>query len=651
MRYTIKYLSPRIVFLFEGLILRNEVTKDLQRSFLALLIRMRGRRLEKTPRPLKYLIKWNLVIGFVALMASVGYSQDIRVEAEVSSQKVTLGSTIQFTITIHGTSNIDPIRLPPIDGFEVRYLGPSTRVSIVNGRQTSSKSFIYSLFPLREGKFQIPTFNVIVSGKSYTIPSIPLEVVASMGGVGSIIDNQPTSLQDKLFSVLKVPKEEVYLNESLPMKVLVFISGLSVRDIQYPDLNNIGFSIGEYDQPQQYQQIVNGIRYNIVEFNTKIYPTRVGELQLGPAKITCNIIIPNSRGISRFGRGGIFDDDFFNSFFDRHEKRPVILESAGVNIKVLPLPDEGKPNDFSGAVGEYHFNVSMGPDHVKEGDPITLRMTIIGKGNLSAVQMPSLSFEDNFKIYDPQVFEKGGIKKSEQVIIPQSEQIKEVPAIQFSYFDPQLKKYRTITKGPFPIKVAKLEDGEEFKVVGLNGEYKPFEPEIFGKDIVFIKTRPGKFRISQQHVYNSSLFYVAIMLAIIAWVGTFLNYKRTDRIKTDIAYARRLLASRNVKRGLNQVKRLIETTNKEKFYDAVFKTIQDYLGDKLHLSSGAVTFESVQAKLSSKKIEKNAIDEIKVIFDECDMIRYASADINQDDRSASYQRLANNINYLERHLK
>jgi len=645
MQYTIKYLRNRDVFSD----LRSLILKSLPAVRQASSLRSPSSR--KTPRGLKYLFQCAMVVGFIIFMTAAGYSQEVHVEAEVSSQRVTLGSAIQFTITIHGNSNIEPIQLPPIDGFEVRYLGPSTRVSYVNGQQSSSKSLIYSLLPLREGKFQIPAFSVTISGKVHTMQPIPLEVVASTGGAGSITGDQVTSLKEKLFVVLKVPKEEVYLNESLPIKILIFVSGLSVRDIQYPDLNTIGFSIGEYGKPQQYQQIVNGMRFNIVEFNTKVYPSRVGNLQLGPVKIGCNLIIPSSGGSSRLGRNNIFDDDFFNSFFNRHEKRPVVLESAGVDINVLPLPQEGKPNNFSGAVGQYNFNVSFGPDNVKEGDPITMRMTILGKGNLSAIQMPALSLTDNFKIYDPQIFEKDNIKKSEQVIIPQSEDITEIPVIQFSYFDPQLKIYRTITKGPFPIHVAKLKDGEGFKVVGLTGEYRPFEFEKFGEDIVFIKARPGKFRIFGRHVYNSSLFYFVIILSIMAWVSACINYKRTDRIKTDIVYARRLLAPRKAKQGLALVKNLIDSGNKEKFYDATFKTIQEYLGNKLHLSSGAVTFETVQSELVSKNIEQNTIDEIKVIFEECDMIRYASAANNQDDLTASYQRLANNIDYLERHLK
>jgi hypothetical protein len=288
---------------------------------------------------------------------------------------------------------------------------------------------------------------------------------------------------------------------------------------------------------------------------------------------------------------------------------------------------------------------------VKVGDPITLRMTVLGKGNLSTVQIPSPSFGENFKIYDPQIFEKDGIKKSEQVIIPQSEDIKEIPVIKFSYFDPQLKIYRTLSKGPFPVNVSKLEDREGFKVVGLNGEYKPFEPEKFGEDIVFIKEKPGKFRITGQHAHNSVFFYIIILLSIMVWVGAFINYKRTHRMRTDSVYARRLLAPRKAKQGLAQVKTHIGTGNKEKFYDAVFSTIQEYIGNKLHLSSGAVTFETVEAELRTKNIEQVAINGIKLIFDECDRVRYASADTGQDDLTASYQRLAKAIDYMERHLK
>ena len=589
--------------------------------------------------------------GLFVLMASHGSAQDISIEVELSSKKVLLGSTAQLTVTVNGSQDIDPIQLPKIEGFDANYLGPSTRVSIVNGQYSSSKAFIYSLFPLKEGKFEIPAFYVIVSGKTYKVDPIPIEVVGLQNGPAQA-SGEPAGLKDRIFLVFRVPKEEIYLNECLDVQFFIFVSSLSVRDIQYPELDGVGFSVGEYEKPKQYQQVMNGVRYSVVEFNRKLYPTRPGELCLGPARARCNVLVKGSKGPARFGgRNSVFDDDFFNSFFDRHEKRPMTLVSDEVTVNVLQLPQEGKPEGFSGAVGRFDFNVSVGPTEVKEGDPITLRMTILGEGNLTAIQIPSLPPEADFKLYDPQVFEKDNIKKAEQVIIPRSEQITEVPQIRFSYFDPRLKEYRTNKKGPFPITVKKMEKGEEFKVVGLEGEIRIVEPETLGEDIVFIKIRPGRFQAAGEAIYKNGLFYAVVLIFAALWLGGLIYYRRTYRIKTDIVYARRLQAPRQAKQGLAQAKKLIASQKREEFYDTVFKTIQQYLGNKLHLSSGAVTFETVQAHLGAGNIEQKVIDEIKLTYDECDMIRYAAADVDQEKMNGSYQRLAQVIDHLERFLK
>ncbi|MCK4882208.1 MAG: protein BatD, partial [Candidatus Omnitrophica bacterium] len=342
----------------------------------------------------------------------------------------------------NGSNDIDQIQLPKIEEVDVQYLGPSTRVSIVNGQYSSSKTFTYSLLPRKEGQFQIPSFNIMIAGKSYIVDPLMITVVSNNNGGSS--QGRQTRLEDKIFLKLESSKREVYLNERLDVKVRLFVTGLSAKDVQYPNIDSVGFSVGENVQPKQYQQVIDGIRYGIVEFHKEVYPTRTGSLSLGPAQTNCNLLVERKAG----GRNSMFDDDFFNSFFGRHESRPITLFSEVVPINVLPFPEEGKPGDFSGAVGQFDFNVSVSPTEVKEGDPITFRTTVLGKGNLTAIQMPSLSSGEDFKLYDPQVFEKGDIKKTEQVIIPRSEEIKEVPQIRFSYFDPELRKYQTIKKGP-----------------------------------------------------------------------------------------------------------------------------------------------------------------------------------------------------------
>ncbi|MBN1870563.1 MAG: protein BatD [Candidatus Omnitrophica bacterium] len=590
-------------------------------------------------------------MGLCAVIASSAFAQDISIEVELSSKRIPLGSTAQLVVTVNGSQDVQQIQLPKIEGFDVNYAGPSTRVSIVNGQYSSSKAFTYSLFPLKVGQFKIPSFDVIVSGKTFRVDPVSLEVIEgeSQTAQGA---GQQVALEDKIFMVLKTSKNEVYLNERFPVQVFLFVSDFSVTDIQFPQFDNVGFSIGEYTKPEQYQQVIDGIRYSVVEFKTEVYPTRTGELSLGPAKTECSILVTRSGGKPPFGRqGSIFGDDFFDSFFGRQEKRSIALKSSEIRIKILPLPEDGKPKDFSGAVGQFDFNVSVSPTEVKEGDPITLRTTVIGNGKLTPFEMPALPSSENFKLYDPQVFEKDNIRKTEQVIIPQSNQITQVPEIRFSYFDPELRKYQTIKKGPFPITVKNLEKGEEFKVVGLEGQVKTAEPEKLGQDIVFIKDRPGNFRSIKDEIYRNGLFYFLMFIYAVLWLGGFLYYQHTHRMKTDVVYARRLRAPKQAKQGLAEARKLMAARKGVEFYDTVFKTIQQYLRDKLHLSSGAVTFETVQAYLNNNRIERNVIDDIKLVYDECDMIRYASADMGQENMSASYQRLARIIDHLERFLK
>jgi hypothetical protein len=481
---------------------------------------------------------------------------------------------------------------------------------------------------------------------------VEVEVTASADpSAAAPTGQQPASISDKVFLVLETPKTEVYLNERLDIKIRLFVTGLSVRDIQYPEFETIGFTIGSYDQPRQYQQIVNGVPYDVVEFNNRIYPTRTGDLRLGPATTRGNILVRGAGRPRGFGGpAGMFDDDFFNSFFDQYEKQPISLKSEAVSINVLDFPSEGKPRDFSGAVGHFDFNVSVSPTEVKEGDPITLRMTVTGE-NLAALQMPSFPAGGLFKLYDPQITQKDNTKQIEQVIIPQSDSVAEIPAMSFSYFDSPSKQYRTITRGPFPIQVTKPDKSEEFKVVGGQGEIRMAEPETLGQDIVFIKKSPGRLTLAGKTMTGNAVFYLIILAAAVLWLVGLIYYKHSARIRTDSVYARRLQAPRQAREGLAQARKLIAARRKELFYDTVFKTIQQYLGNKFHLPSGAVAFETVREHLQQCHVDPKVVEDVKLTYDECDMIRYASADVSPEKMNVTYQRLAHIIDHLERFVK
>ena len=401
---------------------------------------------------------------------SPAWAEDVSVQASVSAAKVSLKEVVQLRLTVNGSKDaLGPVNLPTIDGFDVRYLGPSTNISIVNGDYHSERSFIYNLFPTKAGHLQVPAITIDVNGKSYATKPVDVEVVNGPSGNAEAQPDQnaaPTveSLKDKIFLAVNVPVTDVYVNERVPLTIKLFVREIPIRDIQMPKLEAEGFSLDSYQQPKQYAQVVNGLRYEVVEFKVFLYPNRLGAVNVGPAQVEGNLLYKTDRH-NPF-TGSALDDDFFSGIFNSYSTRPVTVSAAPLTLHVSPLP-EPQPEGFSGAVGLFDFTAGVTPPEVKVGDPLTLRMTVSGSGNWKNWHMPVFS-DSHFKTYDPQIKDDANTRTLEQVIIPTQEGTTEVPATHFIYFDPSAKEYKTLTQGPFAVQVSKADPGQEFKAVGFN---------------------------------------------------------------------------------------------------------------------------------------------------------------------------------------
>ena len=259
-----------------------------------------------------------LVIMLLLSLRANALAQDVSVEAEVNTRRIVLGGGIQLTISVNGKKNLDAITLPYIDGFESTYLGPSTKMSIVNGQFSSSISFHYSLIPLRVGTLYIPSMNVEIDGTTLTTNAIDVEVLERADqpyetNNGSL---QPfTKLSEKISLQMTTEKTDLYLNEAVHINFKLYFTGIALGGVQPPDFEAIGFIVEDYGEAKQYQQVVNGVRYNVIEVNTIIYPTRTGDLSIGPAKMAATIVTEEPGQSAFNSRGSIFSDDFFNSFF------------------------------------------------------------------------------------------------------------------------------------------------------------------------------------------------------------------------------------------------------------------------------------------------------------------------------------------------
>jgi hypothetical protein len=607
-----------------------------------------------------FIKKKNIIGMLLFLFSFLGavFAADIRFEATVDRTKVSLGSSLQLNLSFYGVQNVPAPRIGNIEGFDVRYLGPSTRVSIVNGEMSTSITHIYTLVPLKTGRFKIGPFTVTYKGEKFTSQPINVEVVSSPLSHRRSLSQQSEQLnseelQDRIFLTMEAGKSEIYLNEVVPLTIKLYVNNLAARDIQYPEFEHEGFSVEKFGQPRQYRESYGGVVYNVIEFHTNIFPVKPGKLTLGPARLNCKLVVKKQPRRKRHSFDDFFsdffnDNDIFGDFFGRYETYPLTVSSPQLSLTVLPFPREDKPPDFKGAVGDFSLEVEVSPKEVKAGDPITLTMTIKGKGNFDTVSLPALHSKEGFKVYEPEVNQQKFEKVFKEVVIPLSEKVTSVPEVSFSFFNPYTRTYHTLTRGPFPVTVKKAEGGAIKIVEKPSSAQTPLLKEHLGRDIVYIKETMPKFRRIGGYLYKKKAFWLLQLLALIGFIILLISYKHSERLRTDIRYARRLSAPRKAKRGIKEAQELLRQGKTKEFFDITFKTLREYLGDKFHLPAAGITVDVVEQILKPKGVDERILKRVRGIFEDCDLVRYAPSEFDRTRMEKIFRDVQEVIDYFER---
>ncbi|MBF0402583.1 BatD family protein [Candidatus Magnetominusculus xianensis] len=596
----------------------------------------------------------------ILVIASAAWASGVKFEIALSKTNLSIGEGAQLSLIFHGDRGAPQPPTPQLDGFSVNYGGSASRMSIINGSASSAVIYNYFIVPMKTGDFKIGPLTHQYNGKTYTSNELMLSVVDTSGappnppppashGQQTPSKDSPKGINDRVFLTLKPSKPTVYVNEIFTVRVKLYIRDISVREVSFPLIADSGLSVSNFDKPVQSKETINGLTYDTVEFTAAAFsPTSANSLKLGPATLKCSILVKASRG--NFPRGA-FDDDFFNNFFDSARAEAIELKSETTAIKVMPLPDEGKPKGFKGAIGSFELSAAAEPAEVKTGDPVTLKMTVTGKGNFNTVTVPDKDDTTaSLKYYDPQIKQDKHISKTfEQAVIPLSNSVQAIPEIVFSFFDPDKKSYQTVKKGPFPVTVTGAGTVGMAKISGppqSPGETKPVE--ILGKDVVFIKERPGKVtrisKISNWQQMPYPMFLAFLLIPPMVYIGAVIHARRISRLRRDVKYARGLRAPKKAKLGLKTASALLETGSEQEFYDAVHKTIFDYLGDKLHMPPGEIMNDTIFSLLEQKGLETQTLKEI---FKACDMTRYARGGLGKAEMQKTYQQIEDFIDKME----
>ncbi|MDD5070907.1 MAG: BatD family protein [Candidatus Omnitrophica bacterium] len=582
------------------------------------------------------------------LGATLSYSKDLTFEASVNKSRLGLGETAELTLSFQGISKIDPVKLEDFEGFKVQYRGPSMSMTVVNGNTQTSIDHIYRLLAVKAGKFEIKPIAVDYNGKTYRSKPFFVEIFDQFKDQQvSDKDSGLASLNDKVFLRIEPLKSQVYVNEIIPVMLKLYVNKVQLEYSPKIDFRHSAMVNEGLRETGKYQEVLDGLSYNVIEFMTEVFSPIAGKLELGPATIHLNLIIKSKRPAS--SQGAFFDDDFFDRFFSGYEKYPIDIASSSKDIEVSALPKAGKPKDFKGAIGDYDLGLSISPRKVKAGDPLTLKLMINGKGNFKTVDLSAVSFGEGFKVYDPKVSETETSKIFEYVLIPKNDSVNEIPRISFSFFDSETGSYKTLSQGPVSISVVPFAADKNIPLFQPQDSIKAnlAKPDVLGYDIRYIKKTIPVFKktpglIFTRFSYLAGNFGLIFLVAVLFAVS-----HKVFKIRTDKIYARKFKVSRQIKKRLVKAEKLKSIKATDKFYELVFRTLQEYLGARFHLPSSSITQDFIDTVMLERNVDKNVLYDLRNLFSLCDLARYSGLDSSESDMSSSIEILKRVVNYFE----
>lgn len=548
------------------------------------------------------------------------FSAELNFSTAVDRTTVGLGETFTLNVIVRGENigNVPNPKLPDMPDFNIlgRSSSQSTSISFINGKMSQQMvvNFIYTISPKKIGKFTIAPCKIDYQDKTYETQPIEIEVIkGTTQAPPAQTPSQPKTIPldangDNIF-ILTVPsRTEVLYGEQINISFYLY-TRYSLGDLSFEKLPNFsGFWAEATDDIKQLRfqtKVYNGKSYNVALLRTySIFPVTDGRLKIEPIELNAEVIHPPR--------------DFFDFF---GSSRIIKIASKPVTITVLPLPQDNRPEEFCGGVGEFNINASLDRDSTVGGTPINLIVKISGTGNVRLIERPKLPIIPNLKILEPEVKDNiqvsgnviKGTKEFRFPVIAQVDGEHILPEIKIAYFDPQKKVYKTIST-------------QQLKFIAMGTTTVSTMAEsgglkILGTDIQYIKPDVRKFT---NQVWSPSgwiyLFYIVSVL-VIGWALIYQRYQA--RLLIDYAYARRIKSGRLFQKRIKQIETLLKKQDQKNFYTNLGTTIMNYIGDRYNLSVNILTKEQLKEELEKKGVAKELVEELFNIVECCENAGYS----------------------------
>jgi len=585
-------------------------------------------------------------------------AQDLSVRAYLDRNDVAVGQVFGVNVELTGAQRFDQNpELPNLSAF-ASYLGSgtSTSMTIVNGATTLSVTTRYQYQATSEGTFEIPSITVRGDGKTLHTDPLTLRVSkntgpSTSGGPGPrTADSSSTLAPEDLFITAEASKRRVYENEPVIVEYRLY-TRVDVRSYGVTRLpGTTGFWVEDFDLPQRptvEQVIRDGQKYATALLRkVALFPTGPGTRTIEPLAIEAQVHV---RRTSRDPFGDLFDN---GALFG--DVRTTRVTSRPIEIEVLPLPANGRPDDFTGLVGDLDLTTRLDRDSVAANEAVTFKVRVSGTGNLKAVAPPELEFPPTVEAFPPEVSDEfhttsrgvTGTRTYEYVLIPRAPGTLKVPGIDMGYYDAAEGKYSVASAGPLDLVVTgrPVEDG--IPTAGARAGI-----EELRTDIRFIRTDTPRFRRRGQTLFGHPLFWATLLIPVGAIGGGAGVRRYRERLEGDRAYARGRRAGRVARKKLARARELAAGGDARVFFAEAGQALEGFAADKLDVSAAGTLREDLRAALADRGVSAATIEEYLDCLDLCDRQRFAPVEAEVQERHAFLKRAERVLAALARELK
>ena len=552
-----------------------------------------------------------ILILFLTLNTLILSSQ---VKFDVSVSKSKLGLNERLRVDFVMNQNGDNFSPPKFENFQI-IGGPnqSIKTSYVNGERSFSKTYSYFLKPLKKGTLKISQASIEIDNETYK--SLPIEV--------TITDSvkQPSDAvtqyynDDDIELRALISKGSPFLNEPITVVYKLYykapINISDARETETPKFKDFWSQTIKIPQLKVQREVYKGQNYNVVEWRKVVlYPQRVGELEISPLSLNLVLDVPTDKR------------DFFGNVI--YDQTSQLISTGMRRINVKNLPNQGKPDSFTGAVGEFEFDVILNKNSLRATESFQAELKVKGSGNLKLFDLPNILVPNSMELFEPEREElintnlsgmSGSISKL-FTVIPRFQGNFPIEEVEFSYFNPETEKYKILKSPRLTIDV--------FDGPALSSSIPNDNSNIITADdsFRFIKIKGNLNEIKNDIFFESKLFY-ALVASPFAFLLSLFAFTIYSRKRKESSYELIRIEERLIYKMIDSAKDAIG--DKILFYDKIEKAIIKSLIVKFSIRMESLNKEKIQQIGQEKGLLRNDITLIIKLIENCEKAKYSQS--------------------------